>query len=143
MIQENLKYLRENFNNKFDKTFRESEMLAKTLGIAHSMRRIEAVAQRCSVKKVVLRNYAKFTRKHLCQILFFNKVDLINSLNAKVAVKLTGFHMIVTLASNELNSVIPVDLSVCYFSNVLDLHQDLLKKYSTSKVFCKDFPLKV
>ena len=34
----------------------------------------EAVAQRCCVKKVVLRNFAKFTGKHLCQGLFFNKV---------------------------------------------------------------------
>ena len=30
--------------------------------------------QRCSVKKGVLRNFAKFTGKHLCQRLFFNKV---------------------------------------------------------------------
>ena len=30
--------------------------------------------RRCSVKKYVLRNFAKFTRKHLCQSLFFNKV---------------------------------------------------------------------
>ena len=30
--------------------------------------------QRCSVKKGVLRNFAKFTGKHLCQNLFFNKV---------------------------------------------------------------------
>ena len=30
--------------------------------------------QRCSVRKGVLRNLAKFTRKHLCQSLFFNKV---------------------------------------------------------------------
>ena len=29
---------------------------------------------RCSVRKGVLRSFAKFTRKHLCQILFFNKV---------------------------------------------------------------------
>ena len=29
---------------------------------------------RCSVKKGVLRNFPKFTRKHLCQILSFNKV---------------------------------------------------------------------
>ena len=28
----------------------------------------------CSVKKGVLKNFAKFTRKHLCQSLFFNKV---------------------------------------------------------------------
>ena len=30
--------------------------------------------RRCSVRKVVLRKFAKFTGKHLCQSLFFNKV---------------------------------------------------------------------
>ena len=30
--------------------------------------------RRCSVKKGVLRNFAKFTGKHLCQRLLFNKV---------------------------------------------------------------------
>ena len=30
--------------------------------------------RRCSVKKGVLRNFTKFTAKHLCQSLFFNKV---------------------------------------------------------------------
>ena len=30
--------------------------------------------RRCSLKKAVLRNFAKFTGKHLCQSLFFNKV---------------------------------------------------------------------
>ena len=30
--------------------------------------------QRCSVEKGVLRNFTKFTGKHLCQSLFFNKV---------------------------------------------------------------------
>ena len=30
--------------------------------------------QRCSRIKVVLRNFARFTGKHLCQSLFFNKV---------------------------------------------------------------------
>ena len=34
----------------------------------------EAVAERCSVKKGVLRNFANFTGKHLCQRLFFNEV---------------------------------------------------------------------
>ena len=29
---------------------------------------------RCSVKKGVLRNFAEFTGKYLCQRLFFNKV---------------------------------------------------------------------
>ena len=34
----------------------------------------EVVAQRCSIRKGVLKNFAKFTGKHLCQSLFFNKV---------------------------------------------------------------------
>ena len=34
----------------------------------------EAVVRRCSVKKGVLRNFEKFTGKHPCQSLFFNKV---------------------------------------------------------------------
>ena len=28
----------------------------------------------CSVKKVFFKNFAKYTEKHLCQSLFFNKV---------------------------------------------------------------------
>ena len=40
----------------------------KVAGIFRSSHR------RCSVKKGVLRNFAKFTGKHLCQSLFFNKV---------------------------------------------------------------------
>ena len=34
----------------------------------------EAVTRRCSVKKVFLKNFAKFTVTHLYQSLFFNKV---------------------------------------------------------------------
>ena len=30
--------------------------------------------QWCSVRKGILRNFAKFTRKHICQRFFFNKV---------------------------------------------------------------------
>ena len=30
--------------------------------------------QRCSVRKSVLRNFARFTGKRLCQVLFYNKV---------------------------------------------------------------------
>ena len=33
----------------------------------------EAVVRRCSIKKSVLKNFAKFTGKHLCQSLLFNK----------------------------------------------------------------------
>ena len=35
---------------------------------------IRSSHRRCSVKKDVFRNFAKFTGKHLCQSLFFNKV---------------------------------------------------------------------
>ena len=35
---------------------------------------ISSNCQRCSVKKGVLKNFAKFTGKHLCQSLFFIKV---------------------------------------------------------------------
>ena len=35
-------------------------------------KKTESVAQRCC-KKGALRNFTKFTRKHLCQSLFFNK----------------------------------------------------------------------
>ena len=34
----------------------------------------EAVARSCSMRKGVLRNFANFTKKHLCQSLFLNKV---------------------------------------------------------------------
>ena len=40
----------------------------------YEYREKEAVVQRCSVKKGVLRNFTKFKGKHLCQSLFFNKV---------------------------------------------------------------------
>ena len=38
--------------------------------------------QKCSVKKGVFRNFAKFTGKHLCQSLFFNKVLGLRSFRA-------------------------------------------------------------
>ena len=34
----------------------------------------DAAVCRCSVKKVFLNIFTKFTKKHLCQSLFFNKV---------------------------------------------------------------------
>ena len=35
--------------------------------------------QRCSVRKGALRNFPKFTEKHLCQRLFFNKAESLRS----------------------------------------------------------------
>ena len=40
--------------------------------------------QRCSVRKRVLRNFTKFTAKHLCQSLFLNKVAGLSLLLNKV-----------------------------------------------------------
>ena len=56
--------------------------MANILRVAHILQTYfttEAVTEvfckkRCSVRKGVLRNFAKFTGKHLCQSLFFNKV---------------------------------------------------------------------
>ena len=37
--------------------------------------------QRCSIIKCVLRKFARFTEKHLCQRLFFNKVAGLSPVN--------------------------------------------------------------
>ena len=42
--------------------------------LPENQRKFRSSHQRCSVKKDVLRNFAKITGKHLCQSLFFNKV---------------------------------------------------------------------
>ena len=39
--------------------------------------------RRCSVRKGVLRNFARFTEKHLYQSLFFNKVAKVNKVIKK------------------------------------------------------------
>ena len=46
-------------------------MIVFTITIQMTIRRTH---QRRSAKKGVLRNFAKFTGKHLCQVLFFLKV---------------------------------------------------------------------
>ena len=42
--------------------------------MGHLLKSLRSSHQRCSVKKVILRNFAKFTGKHLCQSPFLNKV---------------------------------------------------------------------
>ena len=42
--------------------------------LTSSFHQVGSSHQRCSIKKGVLRNFAKFTGKHLCQSLFFNEV---------------------------------------------------------------------
>ena len=39
-----------------------------------SRKRTRSSHRRCSLRKCALRNFTKFTGKHLCQCLFFNKV---------------------------------------------------------------------
>ena len=46
----------------------------KTTDIHYDNFETEAVTQKCSVRKGVLGNFAKFTGKHLRQSLFFNKL---------------------------------------------------------------------
>ena len=64
-INENLLNLGQSITNLPSQT-REISMIWKLTA--------ETVAQRYCVKKVALRNFAKFAEKHLCQSLFFNKV---------------------------------------------------------------------
>ena len=45
----------------------------------------EVVVRRCSVKKSVLRNFAKFTGKHLCQSLFLIKLQASGYFSFKVS----------------------------------------------------------
>ena len=40
----------------------------------HLIENIRSNHKRCSIRRGVLKNFAKFTGKHLCQSLFFNKV---------------------------------------------------------------------
>ena len=52
----------------------KSPVFGKHWSMHHGFLERRSSHRRCSVKKGVLRNFAKFTGKHLCQSLFFNKV---------------------------------------------------------------------
>ena len=54
---------------KQDTRFREAVPIEKRVAIA-----FRSSHQRCSMKKGILKNFTKFTGKHLCQSLFFNNV---------------------------------------------------------------------
>ena len=47
--------------------------------------------QICSLRKVVLRDFAKFTGKHLCQSVFFNKVSFIKKETLTKLLRTTSF----------------------------------------------------
>ena len=56
------------------KTLREITEINKKDKFCQQLSLHRSSHRRCSVKKSVIRNFAKFTRKHLCQSIFFNIV---------------------------------------------------------------------
>ena len=50
------------------------------MNLAFSIIKDRRSHQRCSVKKGLLRNFTKFTRKSLCQSLFYNKFDFLSKI---------------------------------------------------------------
>ena len=54
--------------------FNEIKTFFKFVSLKSQVRIGRSSYRRCSVRKGVLRNIAKFTGNHLCQSLFFNKV---------------------------------------------------------------------
>ena len=66
-----------NKNTKKEKTYIANRKCICNLGrenFVYQLKNNRSSHRRCSVEKGVLRNFAKFTGKHLCQRLFFNKV---------------------------------------------------------------------
>ena len=58
----------------YKKSVKSSEHISSKFIIAKLFTGYRSSQQRRSIKKGVLKNFAKFTVKHLCQSLFFNKV---------------------------------------------------------------------
>ena len=79
--------------------------------------------RRCYVRKGVLRNYTKFTRKHLCQNLFFNKVV---SLDPATLLKMRLWNRwlsvnVVNFLRNTFSYRTPVSNCFCFFRTTIDL----------------------
>ena len=55
-------------------SFEQNASFSNERNLVIQDRTIRSSHQRCSLRKGVLRNFAKFTRKHLCQSLFIDKV---------------------------------------------------------------------
>ena len=92
--------------------------------------------RRCSVRKGVLRNFAKFTGKNLCQSLFFNKVaglcfpvNFANFLRTPFRQNTSGRLLLYTSSDN----VICLSTRVTSRDNVLKYVSDV-DKYSKIKV---------
>ena len=76
---------RQRINNKPIREEYNIWVLAVVFGYAFQFEPYQGVEKcssshrRCSVRKGILRNFAKFTGKHLCKSLFFNKVANLRS----------------------------------------------------------------
>ena len=62
---------------------------------------ITRIPQKCSIEKGVLKNFAKFIGKHLCQSLFFNKIAGL-SLRPATLLKKRLWHSMNTSDNNTL-----------------------------------------
>ena len=90
---------------------------------------IGSIHQKRSAKKYVLRNFTKFSRKHLCESLFFNKKSFITILNNNdistfrepIRCKNTGF---IISRTCRLDSVSQVTTSLESFSTLQETSED-------------------
>ena len=85
--------------------------------------------RRCSVRKGLLRNFAKFTGKHLCQSLFFNKVAIFNKLS-KNTFFTERLRATASEESKENEGIIHICLS--YFLRLMDI--DIFNSIHASKI---------
>ena len=79
----------------------------------------EAVARRCPVRKGVLRIFSKVTGKHLCQILYFNKVaEACNFIKIKTLAQVFSYEFLEISKNNFSYRAPPVAASVFKFMKI-------------------------
>ena len=76
--------------------------------------------QRCSVRKGVHRNFTKFTGKHLCQSLLFNKAC--NFIKKETLAQVFSCEFCEIFKNTFLHRTPLVAASVCVICTILDIH---------------------
>ena len=74
----------------------------------------------CSIKKRVLKNFAKFTGKHLCQSLFLNKVSALRPATLRNFYKHLFYRGSRTVATSKMERFVLI-LAVNYYHKALHL----------------------
>ena len=74
IFEDNYNIVRDRFETDSVNVMKNRSLVAKKQRKSQYMLAARSNHQRCSIKKGVLKNFTKFTGKHLCQRLFFNKV---------------------------------------------------------------------